>query len=581
MPETTEDTLHRRDRRGRRRPQRARPPADYDGAPDERRCSSPEARASSARTSSARCSSAATASACSTTSRPATAPTSTASTSRWSRASCAATSASTTPSAGVEVVFHLGALGSVPRSVQDPLTSSAVNVEGTLNVLLAARDEGVRRVVFSSSSSVYGTQSRAPGPGGARARPDLAVRRRQARRRALLHLVLPRLRELRERRRPVLQRLRPAPEPVLAVRGRGPAVHHGDRRRPAGAGSTGTASSAATSPTSTNVVDGTLCAADDAGRQRADLQRRRELAGERQPGRRDDRHASSGGTVETDAGAAAGRRHPRLVGGRHGGARDARLGAVRSVSRKGSAARSSSFEPPRNRIDPVPSSPVTRGRADPRPPGDRPAEHGRAGAARRVPLGRPARPRLRDDARRRRASARARSRWRTSRRGSGVPVTTLPAPAPGDLAGPRPARDLPPRPDDAGARPHILHTHTAKAGAIGRVAALLAGRAGRRSSCTPSTATSCAATSAGSGHGSSGWLERLLARVTDALIAVSPEVRDDLVALGVAPASKFTVIRLGIELDERVADDGGRARRDAARDGDPGRAIRRSAGSAG
>ena len=58
---------------------------------------------------------------------------------------------------GVEVVFHLGALGSVPRSVQDPLTTSAVNVEGTLNVLLAARDEGIRRVVFASSSSVYGS----------------------------------------------------------------------------------------------------------------------------------------------------------------------------------------------------------------------------------------------------------------------------------------------------------------------------------------------------------------------------------------------------------------------------------------
>ena len=63
---------------------------------------------------------------------------------------------------GVEVVYHLGALGSVPRSVQDPLTSSAVNVEGTLNVLLAARDEGVRRVVFSSSSSVYGTKRELP-----------------------------------------------------------------------------------------------------------------------------------------------------------------------------------------------------------------------------------------------------------------------------------------------------------------------------------------------------------------------------------------------------------------------------------
>ena len=63
---------------------------------------------------------------------------------------------------GVDVVFHLGALGSVPRSVQDPLTSSAVNVEGTLNVLLAARDEGVRRVVYSSSSSVYGTRRELP-----------------------------------------------------------------------------------------------------------------------------------------------------------------------------------------------------------------------------------------------------------------------------------------------------------------------------------------------------------------------------------------------------------------------------------
>jgi UDP-glucose 4-epimerase len=63
---------------------------------------------------------------------------------------------------GVELVFHLGALGSVPRSVQDPLTSGAVNVEGTLNVLLAARDEGVRRVVFASSSSIYGNQAELP-----------------------------------------------------------------------------------------------------------------------------------------------------------------------------------------------------------------------------------------------------------------------------------------------------------------------------------------------------------------------------------------------------------------------------------
>jgi UDP-glucose 4-epimerase len=50
----------------------------------------------------------------------------------------------------------------VPRSVQDPLSSTAVNVEGTLNVLLAARDEGVGRVVYASSSSVYGSAATLP-----------------------------------------------------------------------------------------------------------------------------------------------------------------------------------------------------------------------------------------------------------------------------------------------------------------------------------------------------------------------------------------------------------------------------------
>jgi nucleoside-diphosphate-sugar epimerase len=63
---------------------------------------------------------------------------------------------------GCEVVFHQAALPSVPRSVQDPLTSNAVNVVGTLNVLLAARDSGVRRVVYASSSSVYGANPALP-----------------------------------------------------------------------------------------------------------------------------------------------------------------------------------------------------------------------------------------------------------------------------------------------------------------------------------------------------------------------------------------------------------------------------------
>jgi len=102
-------------------------------------------------------------------------------------------------------------------------------------------------------------------------------------------------------------------------------------------------------------------------------------------------------------------------------------------------------------------------------------------------------------------------------------------------------------------RPQILHTHTAKAGTVGRVAALLAGS--RRPPIVVHTFH---------GHVLRGYfgpvrsllfrlLERWLAAHTTALIAVSPQVRDDLVALGVAPRDRFVVIRLGIELDERVA----------------------------
>lgn len=57
---------------------------------------------------------------------------------------------------GIDFVFHLAALPSVPRSVQDPLTTNEVNITGTLNVLIAARDNKVKKVVYASSSSVYG-----------------------------------------------------------------------------------------------------------------------------------------------------------------------------------------------------------------------------------------------------------------------------------------------------------------------------------------------------------------------------------------------------------------------------------------
>jgi glycosyltransferase involved in cell wall biosynthesis len=108
-------------------------------------------------------------------------------------------------------------------------------------------------------------------------------------------------------------------------------------------------------------------------------------------------------------------------------------------------------------------------------------------------------------------------------------------------------------------RPHILHTHTAKAGAVGRTAALLAGAA--RPPVIVHTFH---------GHVLTGYFdpmrtqlfretERALARHTTRLVAVSPQVRDDLVALGVAPAEQFTVIRLGIDLESRVRNQDRRA----------------------
>lgn len=100
--------------------------------------------------------------------------------------------------------------------------------------------------------------------------------------------------------------------------------------------------------------------------------------------------------------------------------------------------------------------------------------------------------------------------------------------------------------------PHVLHTHTAKAGAVGRAAAMLAGAA--RPKVVVHTFH---------GHVLRGYfpppvtaafrqLERGLGRVSDALIAVSPEVKQDLVNLGVAPAENISVIRLGLDLERRI-----------------------------
>lgn len=63
---------------------------------------------------------------------------------------------------GVEYILHEAALGSVPRSIKDPITSNDVNVGGFLNMLVAARDAGVRRFVFAASSSTYGDSKSLP-----------------------------------------------------------------------------------------------------------------------------------------------------------------------------------------------------------------------------------------------------------------------------------------------------------------------------------------------------------------------------------------------------------------------------------
>jgi nucleoside-diphosphate-sugar epimerase len=63
---------------------------------------------------------------------------------------------------GVDYVIHLAALTSVPRSVKDPIETNHINVNGTLNVLVAARDAKVKRVVFACSCSVYGKTSALP-----------------------------------------------------------------------------------------------------------------------------------------------------------------------------------------------------------------------------------------------------------------------------------------------------------------------------------------------------------------------------------------------------------------------------------
>jgi glycosyltransferase involved in cell wall biosynthesis len=113
-------------------------------------------------------------------------------------------------------------------------------------------------------------------------------------------------------------------------------------------------------------------------------------------------------------------------------------------------------------------------------------------------------------------------------------------------------------------RPAIVHTHAAKAGTLGRIAALLAPGGGER-----------VLVHTFHGHSLTGYfssrtariyraIERFLAKRTDRLIAVSEEVRDELVAIGVAPVERFEVIRLGFDLSPFAAEEPERSRRRTA-----------------
>ena len=108
---------------------------------------------------------------------------------------------------GMDYVLHQAAIPSVPRSVKDPLTSNRANIDATLNVLVAARDAGIKRVVYAGSSSAYGDTPTLPKREDMPHQPAVAVRAAEAGGRAVpadVHAAL----RARNRDHPLLQRLR-------------------------------------------------------------------------------------------------------------------------------------------------------------------------------------------------------------------------------------------------------------------------------------------------------------------------------------------------------------------------------------
>ena len=131
---------------------------------------------------------------------------------------------------GMEVVFHEAAMPSVPRSVEDPATTHAANVDGTFNLLLAARDRKCRRVVYAASSSAYGDVPELPKRETMLPAPLSPYAAAQARRRVLLPGVLDMLRSG-DGFAALFQRFRPAAGPPESIRGGDPGVRDGHSAR--------------------------------------------------------------------------------------------------------------------------------------------------------------------------------------------------------------------------------------------------------------------------------------------------------------------------------------------------------------
>ena len=127
----------------------------------------------------------------------------------------------------VDYVLHQAGFVSVPLSIEDPLACHATNVTGTLNLLIAARDNRVRRVVYASSSAVYGDDPRLPKVESEIGRP-LSPYGASKRMGEIYAQLFHENYRPRERRPALLQHLRPAAESVGRLRRGHPAMDHDD-----------------------------------------------------------------------------------------------------------------------------------------------------------------------------------------------------------------------------------------------------------------------------------------------------------------------------------------------------------------